>query len=278
MIRILIDASSDYMLEDAKKDNFEFVPITVMMDNITYHSGIDITPDEFYEKLTSSKDFPKTAQPSPQDFLDVFEDAKEKGDSVICILLSSALSGTCQSAHLAKNMAEYDNIFIIDSLSATFGIKTMANYAAKLVNEGLSAEEIVKKIEAIKSKVKIVAAVDTLEYLARGGRLSRAAAAIGELANLKPIITLTEEGSLDVLGKTLGRVKASNFILSYLKNQTIDTDFPMYSIYSYGIENVEKLEKKLEKEGLTMDARLQMGATIGAHVGPGVFGIVFVEK
>lgn len=278
MIRILIDSSSDYMLRDAQKDNFEFVPLSVMLNETTYRGGIDLEHDDFYEKIMATKEFPKTAQPSPQVFLSIFEDAKEKDDDVICILLSSTLSGTCQSAHLAKNMADYDRIYIIDSLSAIAAIRIMAEYASKLVQEGLSAKEIVEKVETLKSKVKILAAVDTLEYLARGGRLSRAAATIGELANLKPVLTVNTEGTLDVLGKALGRVKAANFIITQMEGKEIDTNFPIYGIYSYGLENVEKLEKKLEKEGYQVNGHYQLGAVIGAHVGPGAFGVVFVEK
>ena len=278
MIRVLVDSSSDYMQAEAQKNNLEFVPLTVMINDVTYKSGVELTHDEFYEKLIDGKEFPKTAQPSPQDFLTIFEDAKEKGDDVICILLSSALSGTCQSAHLAKNMADYDNIYIIDSLSAIAGMRIMAEYAVKLSSEGMPASEIAEKIEAIKSKVKIIAGVDTLEYLCRGGRLSRTAATIGELANLKPILTVKPEGNLEVLGKTLGRVKAINYILNQLENSTVDTEFPMYSVYTYGTENVEKLENKLAKEGYRIDNRCQIGASIGAHVGPGAFGVVFVEK
>lgn len=278
MIRVLVDSSSDYMQAEAQKNNLEFVPLTVMINDVTYKSGVELTHDEFYEKLIDGKEFPKTAQPSPQDFLTIFEDAKEKGDDVICILLSSALSGTCQSAHLAKNMADYDNIYIIDSLSAIAGMRIMAEYAVKLSSEGIPASEIAEKIEAVKSKVKIVAGVDTLEYLCRGGRLSRTAATIGELANLKPILTVKPEGNLEVLGKTLGRVKAINYILNQLENSTVDTEFPMYSVYTYGTENVEKLENKLSKEGYRIDNRCQIGASIGAHVGPGAFGVVFVEK
>lgn len=278
MIRVLVDSSSDYMQAEAQKNNLEFVPLTVMINDVTYKSGVELTHDEFYEKLIDGKEFPKTAQPSPQDFLTIFEDAKEKGDDVICILLSSALSGTCQSAHLAKNMADYDNIYIIDSLSAIAGMRIMAEYAVKLSSAGIPASEIAEKIEAVKSKVKIVAGVDTLEYLCRGGRLSRTAATIGELANLKPILTVKPEGNLEVLGKTLGRVKAINYILNQLENSTVDTEFPMYSVYTYGTENVEKLENKLSKEGYRIDNRCQIGASIGAHVGPGAFGVVFVEK
>lgn len=278
MIRILIDSSSDYTLTEAKENNLEFVPISVMLNEVTYRSGIDLEHDTFYEKMMATKEFPKTAQPSPQDFLSVFEDAKEKGDDVIYLSLSSALSGTCQSAHLAKSIADYDRIHIIDSLTAIAAIRIMAEYASKLVSEGASVEEIIGKVEALKGKVRILAAVDTLEYLARGGRLSRAAAAIGELANLKPVLTINTEGTLEVLGKALGRIKAAGFILNYMESKEVNTEFPIYGIYSYGLENVEKLAKKLEKSGYIIHEHHQLSAVIGAHVGPGAFGVVFVEK
>ena len=238
----------------------------------------ELKPDDFYELLISSGDFPKTSQPSPQDFADIFEDAKAKGDEIICILLSSALSGTCQSAHLAKDMVDYEGIYIIDSLAATVMIKFMGDYAAKLIAEGLNAKEIVSKIENMRKNIKVVAALDTLEYLCKGGRLSRASATIGELANLKPIITVTDEGKVAVIGKCLGKNKALNFIINYLKENARDTEFPLYTLYSYGEENTEKLEERLTKEELSYDDRVQLGSTIGAHIGPGAFAILYVAK
>ena len=278
MIRILVDSSSDYTMEEIKNNGFHFVPLAVTLAGNTYRDGIDLVPDQFYELLTTCKDFPKTSQPSPQDFAEIFEDAKEKGDEIICILLSSALSGTCQSAHLAKDMVDYDGIYLIDSLAATVMIKFMGNYAEKLINQGLSAKEIVANLEAMKGKIKVAAGLDTLEYLHKGGRLSKASATIGELANLKPIITVTEEGKVSVIGKCLGKNKALNFILKFLENGNRNTDFPLYTLYSYGTENTEKLEERLTKEGYQYDERVQLGSTIGAHIGPGAFAIIFVSK
>lgn len=278
MIRILVDSSSDYTMEEIKEQEFSFVPLNILISGKSYRDVVDLIPDDFYKLLISSKDFPKTSQPSPQDFAEIFEDVKAKGDEIICILLSSALSGTCQSAHLAKDMVDYDGIHIIDSLAATAMIKFMGNHAAKLVKEGLSAQEIVQKIEAMKGKIKVVAGLDTLEYLCKGGRLSKASATIGELANLKPIITVTEEGKVSVIGKCLGKNKALNFILKYLENSERDMSFPLYTLYSYGTENTEKLEERLTKEGISYDERVQLGSTIGAHIGPGAFAILYVIK
>lgn len=278
MIRLVVDSSADFLAEELKEKNIELVPLNINLAGETYQDGVTLERNQFYEILTGQEDFPKTSQPSPEDFLSIFEDAKEKGDDVVCILLSSSLSGTCQSAHLCKNMAEYDNIYIVDALTASIGTKLLVDHAVSLRDQGVSAREIAEKLDALKSRVRIFAAVDTLEYLCRGGRVSRASAAIGELANIKPIITVTEEGKVAVAGKCLGKNKALRFITDKLAENPADPAFPLYSVYTYGEENTEKLEAKLAKAGIPYAERLQVGATIGAHVGPGAFGIVYVEK
>lgn len=278
MIRILLDSSADYSAQEAKEHNLELVPINITFNGKNYLDGIDITKDEFYDLLTSSEEFPKTAQPSPQDYVDLFEDAKEKGDSIVYLSLSSSLSGTFQSATLAKSMVEYDEIYLVDTLSATRAIRIMAEYACKLREEGNDAATIAEKLEEFKSRVVILAALDTLEYLSKGGRLSKTAAAVGELANLKPIITVTPEGTIGVPAKALGRNKAISTLTKMITEKQIDTTFPIYSLYAVGEENTEKLEQKLGKEGVRVTKRLQIGPTIGCHVGPGAYGVIFVTK
>ncbi len=278
MIKFLVDSSSDYTLEEVKENNLELVPIAITLDEVTYYDTIELERAQFYELLLNSKNFPQTSQPSPQAFLEKFLEAKENGDELICILLSSGLSGTCQSAHLAKNMADYDNIHIIDSLAATHIIRLMVDYGMKLRENGLSAPEIVTALQALQPRIRVVAGVDTLEYLCKGGRLSRTSAAIGELANLKPMLTVKPDGTLAVLGKCVGRNKAVQFITKYVQDHMIDTLFPMYSIYSVGTENCEKMEDRLTALGYTIDQRCQIGSTIGAHLGPGTFGVIYVEK
>ncbi len=278
MIRILLDSSADFSAEEVKTRNMELVPINITLNDQNYRDGIDITKDEFYDLLLSSEAFPMTAQPSPQDFLDIFEDVKEKGDQLIYLSLSSALSGTFQSATLAKSMVEYDEIYLIDTLSATRAIRLMAEYACKLREEGKDAATIATELESFKSRVVVYAAVDTLEYLYKGGRLNKATAAIGELANLKPIITVTEEGKIGVPAKALGRNKALSTLTKMVTEKQIDTTFPIYSLYAVGEENTEKLERKLGECGVRVTKRLQIGATIGCHVGPGAYGVIFVTK
>lgn len=278
MIRILVDSSADYSASELKKLNMELVPITITLGDKTYRDGIDITKDELYNMLIETGEFPMTSQPSPQDFLDIFEDVKEKGDSLIYFSLSSGLSGTFQSATLAKSMVEYDEIYLVDTLSATRAIRIMVEYACKLRDEGKDAAAIAAEVDSFKSRVVIFAALDTLEYLYKGGRLNKATAAVGELANLKPIITVNEEGKMGVPAKALGRNKAIASLVKMITEKGIDTSFPAYSLYAYGEENTEKLEQKLEAAGVSVTKRLQIGATIGSHIGPGAYGLIFVTK
>lgn len=278
MIRIIVDSSADYSAEEAKNVNMELVPLNISMNGKSYRDGIDITKAEFYELLTSSEEFPMTSQPTPQDFLDIFEDAQKKGDSVIFLSLSSGLSGTFQSATLAKNMVDYEEIYLVDTLSATVGIRLLAEYAMKLRDEGNDAATIAKALDEKKSHIKILAAIDTLEYLYKGGRLNKATAAIGELANLKVIITVNEEGKIGVPGKCLGKNKTIATLTKMISECDIDTSFPAYSIYACGEENTAKLEEKLQAAGVSITNRLQIGSTIGCHIGPGAYGLIFFTK
>jgi len=278
MIRILVDSSADYTAEEILTLGLDFVPITISLGENDYLDGINLTKDQLYEALENDSSlFPKTSQPSPAEFLNIFEDVKKKGDEIICIMLSSKLSGTYQSAVLAKNIVDYDKIYIIDSRTATCGTRLLVDHVRKLRLENIPAIKIAESLEELKSRIRVYAGVDTLEYLCRGGRLSHTAATIGELANLKPILTI-QNGTVEVLGKCLGRIKAANYVLDILKGKEIDTDYPFYTIYSYGTDNLEKLESKLEKEGYPVASSHQLGAAIGSHVGPGCFGVVFIEK
>ena len=279
MIRLVVDSSADFPKKELQDREIEMVPLTICLNDVSYLDGCDITCDELYDWLMkSTENFPKTSQPSPQAFAQIFEEAKENGDEVVCILLSSALSGTFQSAQIAKDMVAYDNVHIIDSLTATHMIRILADYADHMRRNGSTAAQIVTAIEDLKSKVKAFAALDTLEYLHRGGRLSRAAAAVGTLANLKPIITVSPAGTVTVPAKCMGRNKTISFLMNKIGELDIDYTFPLYSVYTYGTENAALLEQKLKENNYHVTERVQIGATIGSHVGPGACGFIYVEK
>lgn len=276
MIKIAVDSNGEYKLGDKYIDSL--VPIAVSIGDKEFLGGVDLECDEFYEMLINGKDFPSTSQPSPQNFTDLFEDAKNNGDDLILITISSALSGTYQSACMAKEIVGYDRIFVVDSLTATHPMWILTKEAYDLRKAGKTAEEIVNKLEEMKHKIKVLAAIDTLEFLHRGGRLSKAAATIGSIASLKPIVTVSEDGKVTVIGKALGKGKAMHFIINKLKNSELDTNYPIYSLYTYGTENCESLEQQLESSGFKVRERRQVGPSVGAHIGPGTYGAIFVVK
>lgn len=278
MIRFLVDTGSDYLPKEMKEKNIEFVPLQVLIGEKNYLDGVDLSREEFFKLLTGGEVFPKTSQPSVAAFQEIFEDVKKKGDEMICIPISSTLSGTFQSALMAKKMVDYEKIYLVDSMSATYAIKILVDHACNMRQEGRSAQEIVQALEALKKRIHIEFVVDTLEYLYRGGRLSKAAATLGTLANIKPVLGLDGEGIIKAEEKCLGLPRAYKAIIHNLQRVRPDTDFPIYTLYSYGTENTENLEKVLSQAGIPITERLQIGATIGTHIGPGAAGVIYIAE
>lgn len=276
MIHILLDSASD--CDIGGEEAHAFVPLTVSIGGKDYLDGVDLKKDRFYDLLISGEEFPKTSQPSPQVFAEVFERIRDNGDQLIYFALSSALSGTYQSAVIAREMVDYDGIYLVDTLSVSYGIAILARHAEQLRKQGASAAEIVASCEELKGRIRIIAAVDTLEYLYRGGRLSRGAAAVGAVAGVKPTVTVSPEGAVAVLGKSLGRGKAMQHILKTMEGIERDENYPVDTLFSYGEENCAALEEKLTAAGYPLGSRLQIGSAIGAHVGPGAYGVLFVAR
>lgn len=276
-VKILCDSSADLSIEDINTMNLLYVPIPVMFGDETYIEGTNITRDEYYEMLESNPLFPTTSQPSPASFIDYFEEARENGDEIVAILIPEALSGTIQNANLAKSMTEYDNIHIIDCYNITAALRILIEKAVKLRDEGKSAKEITEILLDLRNRTKIYAALDTLENLYRGGRLTKAAAGIGELANLKPVVTL-EKGKVAVCYKALGKNKACSHIIKHYSELDIDTDYPLYFIYAKDNSNTEMLRNKMIAAGLDVAdcPSYNLGPVLGTHVGVGVFGIAYV--
>lgn len=275
MIKIMLDSSSD------SKTNHPYdyyIPLTVDIDGRCYKDGIDLRPQKFYKLLTSAKEFPKTSQPSPDDYMPFFEEAKQNGDEIIYLCVSSNLSGTFQSANIAKEMVEYEKIHIVDTKTVTHLIGMLARHADKLRSEGVSAEEIVAQILELRDKQVVFAGLHTMEYLYKGGRLSKTSAAVGSIANIKPIVTISQEGKVESCAKAIGIKRAISTIIKQIQSMEIDDRFPIWSICTVNTENCEALETALTDAGITINDRMQVGPTIGAHVGPGVYGIAFIRK
>lgn len=279
MIKIMTDSTSDIDLEYAKKLNIEVVPLKVIFGQKEYKDRVDLQPEQFYDLLASSNSLPSTSQPSPQDYLDVYEKIKENKDTLIVITLSSVLSGTYQSACIAKDLVDYENIYIIDSLNATQGLRLIVEKAVQLRNNGLSVQEIVNAIEEYKTRVHIYAYVDTLEYFFKGGRLSKTSATVGTMLKLKPIVGL-KDGQLDVFAKARGSVKATAKLIDIIKeNGEIDLDEPISIGYTGDNQGLEKFENTLRNEfGFNDVIYGFVGPVIGTHAGPGARLIAYVTK
>lgn len=276
-IRIITDASSDITPAYAAETGVTMIPLPVTFGDTTYET---IEQPLFYEKLLEGTFFPTTSQPSPQTLCNLFEDAKRAGDTAIVILLSSSLSGTYQCACLAKDLVGYDKIYLIDSLSATIVLKILVEKALKMRDRGASAAEIVSALEELKGRITVYAVMDTLENLYKGGRLSKGQAQLGNLANLKPVITLTREGTVKLTDKCIGLGMGMKAILKKLKQTVLDPDYPVHLIYSYDQTNCLAFREKLlaQNPNLVLTEPYNIGPVIGTHIGPHAFGIVIVSK
>lgn len=279
MIKIITDSTSDIDVTYAKELNIDIVPLKVIIDGKEYKDRVDLQPDQFYSLLEKSEVLPTTSQPSPQEFLNYYEEAKEKGDSVIVMTLSGTISGTYQSANIAKDLAEYENIYVIDSLNATQALRLLVLKAVALREEGKDAETIFNELQAYKERVRIVAFVDTLEYLCKGGRMSKTVATAGTLLKVKPIIGL-RDGKLEMFSKARGAVKATAKIIELIhEDGEIDFKEPICIGYTGNDEGLEKFEQALRDEFKFEDVLHGfVGPVIGTHAGPGARLIAYVKK
>lgn len=275
MIRILVDGSADLTAEECAARNIIRVPIPIDLNGVDY---ADRPYDEFYEAMLHTKGFPVTSQVIPQGFMEPFEKAVAAGDELICLILSSGLSGTYQNALMAKELVGSDAIHVIDTRHSTHAIRIMVDYAERLIAEGHTADEIEHRILRLRPRVRIIAGLDTLEYLARSGRIANPLAIVGDIAHIKPVITFSSKGAVEVLGKALGTGKAVSQVFRLIKDRGVDEDYSSYEIYTYGEANTERLHNHLVRAGIHATDRLQVGPVIGCHNGPQALGMVFVSR
>ncbi len=278
-VHIITDSSADLTPDEARSIGVGIVSMSIQFGDHSYLDGVDLEKAQFYKLLAEGKDSPSTAQPTPADFLSPLEAVRAAGDEAVVITLSSALSGTYQSALIAKDMCSYGPIYVVDSLSATAGVHIMVEYACKLRDQGLSAKEITEKVESLKGRIRIFAVIDTLEYLRRGGRLSALQAGLGTVTKLKPVIAV-REGAVTVVGKAFGTVAATKQLLKFLSEHPIDDSFPAFALYSDDKGRVDDFLPKLREDNvLPQDLRFcSIGPTIGTHIGPGAVGMAYVEQ
>ena len=280
MVRLITDSAADFEPWEYEKLNITCIPLTVFFGDTEYQENVNLSKDQFYTYLAASPNHPKTAQPSPQILLDLFEEAKKAGDEAIYFCLSSGISGTYQTALATKAMAESDDCYVVDTRNATGGQRVLMEYAARLRDEGKSAREIIAGVESIREKIVLYACMDTLEYLYKGGRISQTVYKLGTMAQVKPIIRVSEEGTIEVPAKAVGMRKGMDFLCKRLEQQKPSGEYDLYVMYTADRSIGQTLAKKLGEMGYEVpEARIiQVGAGIGSHIGPNACGVVYVAE
>ena len=277
-VRIIIDSTTD--LAPELRGQVEVVPLTVSFGTEEYIDGVTITHEEFYSKLIESDVLPTTSQATPAAFAEVFEEVAAAGDSAVVITVASQLSGTCQSARIAAE--DYDNIYVVDGGSVTLGAGILAEYALRCARSGMTAAEIAGLLEKKKEDICLIAMLDTLEYLKKGGRISAAVAFAGGLLNIKPVVNV-KDGVINRLGKARGSKQGNNLLVQEIeKTGGIDFDMPILLGYS-GLSDA--LLKKyitdsapLWENGIDTLRYTSIGSVVGTHAGPGAIAAAFFHK
>lgn len=278
-VRIILDSTAD--LPQALKSRFAIVPLPLFFGEEEYLDGVTIDHKTFYEKLIESDVLPTTSQPTPDAFAQAYQAATADGSEALVITLSSQLSGTYQSACIAAEDFP-GKVRVVDSLSAAIGAGALAQLALSLVDEGLSAEEIARQLEDERENLQLIAMVGTLEYLKRGGRISKTAAIAGELLSIKPVIGI-REGKVAILGKARGSKQGNNLLIKLIQ-ESGGVDFTKPVILGYTGLSDALLQKyiadsaQLWAESSSPLAYTPIGSVIGTHAGPGAIAAAFFAK
>ena len=275
-VNIIVDSTAD-ITEDVK-ERLTVVPLTLRFGDEEYIEGVTIQKKEFYQKLIESDVLPKTSQAVPADFSDIFEKIAAAGESAVVITLSSKLSGTWQSAMIAAREYE-DSVYVVDSRNVAIGAAILAKLALRLVDEGMGVREIAERLEKEREKICLIAMLDTLEYLKKGGRISAAAAFAGGVLSIKPVVCI-RDGEIVILGKARGSKQGNNLLVSEIR-KTGGIDFTKPILLGYTGLDDTLLQKYIEdskalwEEGISSLETTMIGSVIGTHAGPGAVAVAF---
>jgi DegV family protein with EDD domain len=277
-IKIITDSTSDIPFDLQGKLGIEIVPLSVHFGSEEYIDGITLTKPEFYRKLTECKELPTTAQVNPEQFEKVFQKNLDAGDEIVGIFLSSKLSGTLQSAEIAKGMLNTDKIHLIDSLNVTYGLALLVYEAVRMRDEGRSAQEVCDGVKILIGRLKFYIVLDTLKYLKMGGRLSSSAAFLGTMLHIRPIISLVD-GAVVVLDKTKGQKASVEWILDKTAKDQPDLNHKVVYGHSVAPDFLVMLQTALNEQiKITDSTSVEMGAVVGTHGGPKCVGLAYIAK
>jgi DegV family protein with EDD domain len=275
-VRIVTDSTADIPLEIREQLGIEMVPLKVLFGNETYYDSVDISPSEFYQKLGQAAELPTTSQPSPVDFLELYKDLCAQPDTqVLSIHLASALSGTYQSAMLAKSLLDDQcKVTLIDSKSACNGLGLLVIAAAEAAQAGKSIEEIRDLVMRLRKVTRIYFILDTLDNIYKGGRIGKASALFGSLLNIKPILTLDDAGEVDTVDKVRGHKKAVARIIELLQKEFGGQTINVCIGHSEALESAQSLYELINTNfQLNRHSFTNIGPVLGTHTGPGALAV-----
>ncbi len=278
MVKILTDSSCDLSPARCEELGVEMLPITVNFGEESFRANIDITNDEFYAKLSQASELPKTAQISPAFFEKKFSEYKDSGDEVVCLFISSRMSGTLQSATVAKDILGAENIYLPDTLNVTFALGLLVEEAVKMRDRGLPGAEIARQVEELVPRVRLWALIDDLKYLKMGGRLSATSALVASILGICPIITL-KDGLVEVVGKARGKKAAFKFMQGLVDKEPISADYSVTvghaAVPQTRDDFMEFMSGELKKREVH---KRDIGSIVGTHTGPGACGLAYIKK
>lgn len=277
-MKIITDSTADLTKELYEKRDITAVPLTIHLGDRTWRDFCDIDPDEFYSLLERSEEVPTTSQPSPQDFISAFAPYVEKGEPILSIHISSRLSGTYQSANLARNHFPNSRIEVVDSRQASLGLGQIILLLTEKIDKGKAFDEVVRTARYLADREKTYFSVDSLQYLQRGGRIGKAQAFLGALMKIKPLMRLVE-GEVQPVEKIRTTERLLNRFVELLEKEAQQDRGVRYSLAESG--NTDLVDGLLERLQKVKNAkpvyRAKIGGVIASHAGPGTLGITFVE-
>ena len=276
-VQFVIDSGSDILPQEAKAQGIVHLPLKVLFGETEYLDAVDFSHREFYEKLVESDQIPTTCQVPPAEFEAAYERIVAAGDAAVVVTVSGKLSGTYQSAVIAAE--DYPEICVVDSTTVAIGAGILAEYGLQLADQGMDAPSIAEALTAVRDKIQVIALIDTLEYLKKGGRLSNAAAIAGSLLSIKPVLCI-RDGEIVILGKARGSKQGNNLLVKEIeKAGGVRFDMPLMLGYT-GLSDM-MLKKYVADSAALWDGHgdtlrtTAIGSVIGTHAGPGAVAVAF---
>ena len=276
-VKIITDSTSDIPESIVSDLDIEVVPLNIHIGQDNFKHGVDIGTDEFYTKLLTGSELPKTSQPSPGEFLDVYNKFLDQSDAIVSIHVTSKLSGTYNSAIQAKSELNITKpIEVVDSATVSMALGLIVIRAAKIAKDGGTLEEVLKEIEHCSSNTEVLVVLDTLEYLEKGGRIGKASALIGSILSLKPILTV-EDGIVGTFGKARTFTKAMNNLEEAIKGFTPVSDASVFYSTDKGVADdmIDRLSGIVEPDKLVVS---RIGPTVGTYAGPKAIAVAVIKK